>query len=64
MVKGDYEYRIIRLPINTTPFKAGYRFGAFKRNMISQQDVHITEYFETEEEVWEFVNNNPEYKIR
>lgn len=61
MIVNNYKYGISILPENCIAYKDGYRFGAYKQSLKDKNDLHITEWFKTEEEIQKFVNENREY---
>lgn len=61
MIVNNYKYGISLLPENTIPYRNGYRYGAYKQNITDKNDMHITEFFKTKEEIQNFVNHNSEY---
>lgn len=61
MIKNNIKYGISLLPKNCFPFQEGYRYGAYKQNLQDKDDMHITEFFKTKEEIQDFVNINTEY---
>lgn len=61
MIVNNYKYGISLLPENTIPYRNGYRYGAYKQNLQDKNDMHITEFFKTKEEIQVFVNHNMEY---
>ena len=61
MIKNNYKYGISLLPEETIPYKEGYKFGAYRQNLLDKNNMHIVEFFKTKEEIQNFVNNNKEY---
>lgn len=61
MVVGNYKYGISILPDDCIAYSDGYRYGAYKQNLQDKNDMHITEFFKTKEEIQKFVNKNREY---
>lgn len=61
MVVGNYKYGISILPDDCIAYSDGYRYGAYKQNLQDRNDMHITEFFKTKEEIQKFVNKNREY---
>lgn len=61
MTIDNFKYGISILPENCFPYSEGYRYGAYKQNLNDKNDMHITEFFKTKEEVQTFVNENREY---
>lgn len=61
MVVGNYKYGISILPDDCIAYSDGYRYGAYKQNLQDRNDMHITEFFKTKEEIQIFVNKNREY---
>ena len=61
MVVGKYKYGISILPDDCIAYKDGYRYGAYKQNIEDKDDMHITEWFKTKDEIQAFVNENKEY---
>lgn len=61
MIIDNIKYGISLLPDDCIAYKDGYRYGAYKQNLNDKSDMHITEFFKTEEEIQKFVNNNPKY---
>lgn len=62
MTINNYKYGISLLPIDCIAYKDGYRYGAYKQNLQNKNDMHITEFFKTKEEIQNFVNVNTEYE--
>lgn len=61
MVVGNYKYGISILPDDCIAYSDGYKYGAYKQNLQDKNDMHITEFFKTKEEIQKFVNKNREY---
>lgn len=61
MVVGNYKYGISILPDDCIAYSDGYRYGAYKQNLQDRNDMHITDFFKTKEEIQKFVNKNREY---
>ena len=61
MVIGNYKYVISYLPDHCMAYRDGYRYGAYKQNINNKNDVHITEWFKTKDEIQKFVNQHREY---
>lgn len=61
MIIDNIKYGISILPENCLPYRSGYRYGAYRQNLSNKDDMHITEFFKTKEEIQSFVNNNSEY---
>lgn len=61
MTINNYKYGISVLPENCMAYKDGYRYGAYKQNLLDKNDMHVVDFFKTKEEIQIFVNNNPEY---
>ncbi len=61
MIVCGFKYGISILPGNCIPYKEGYRYGAYRVELDNPNNMHITEFFKTKEEIQIFVNNNREY---
>ena len=61
MLIGNFYYGVGYLPEGNIPYREGYRYGAYNRN-IKTEETHITEFFKTIDEVTDFVNEHNEYK--
>lgn len=61
MTINNFKYGISLLPDDCIAYKDGYRYGAYRQNLSNKDDMHIPEFFKTEEEIQNFVNNNPKY---
>lgn len=61
MTVDNYKYGISLLPDDCMAYRDGYRYGAYKQNINDKEDMHITEFFKTKEEIQAFVNNHKEY---
>lgn len=61
MVVGNYKYGISILPDDCIAYSDGYRYGAYKQNLQDKNNMRITEFFKTKEEIQKFVNKNREY---
>ena len=59
--KNGHRYGISLLLDNCIAYREGYRYGAYKQNLQDKEDMHITEFFKTKEEIQTFVNDNKEY---
>lgn len=61
MIINNIKYGISTLLENCMAFKDGYKYGAYRQNLNDKNDMHIVEFFKTEEEIQKFVNENKEY---
>lgn len=61
MVINGFRYGISYLPANCIAYLNGYRYGAYKEDINDRDNIHITEWFKTREEIQAFVNEHPEY---
>ena len=61
MIVNNYKYGISLLPDNCIAYKDGYRYGAYKQNLSDTNDMHITEFLKTKDDIQNFVNKNKEY---
>lgn len=61
MTIGSVQYGIGYLPKNCLAYSDGYRYGAYRKSLKNKSDMHIVEFFKTENEIQKFVNTNPEY---
>jgi hypothetical protein len=61
MIIKTIQYGISLLPENCLAYKDGYRYGAYKQDLQNKDNMHIVEFFKTQEEIQTFVNNNKEY---
>ena len=60
MTINNIKYGISVLPENCFPYKEGYRYGAYKQDLKTNES-HITEFFKTKEDIQKYVNKNNEY---
>lgn len=60
MIKDGVQYGISYLPEGNLPYREGYRFGAYKKDL-KTGETHITEFFKTKDEIQKFVNKHREY---
>lgn len=61
MIIDNYKYGISVLPKNCIAYENGYRYGGYKENLNNKNDIYITEFFKTTNEIRTFVNTHPEY---
>lgn len=47
------------LPPGNSPYREGYRYGAY--TVDDNEEMHIVEFFKTTDEIQKFVNENPEF---
>lgn len=60
MTVGNIKHDISILPENCMAYSDGYRFGAYKHDLIAGE-IHVVEFFKTYDEIQAFVNANPIY---
>ena len=60
--KGDTLYGIGVLPEESLPYSQGYRYAAYIKDATKETYLkELVEFFKTEDEVQQFVNEHPEY---
>lgn len=61
MVVNGMKYGISYLPKNCMAYFDGYRYGAYKHNL-STDEIKIVEFFKSKDEIQAFVNEKHEYR--
>lgn len=60
MIVDNVKCGISYLPKDCLAYSDGYRFGAYKLDL-GTEETHVVEFFKNQKEVQSFVNANPEY---
>lgn len=60
MIKDGVQYGISYLPEGCMAYRDGYRYGAYRKDLRTDE-MHVTEWFKTKDEISDFVRKHREY---